>query len=436
MVTNSEKIQYDNLKFKYEKLKAKFDTLEQESIEYKKEINILKKNVTTLEDTNKKLANLAGKQETKLFNEIAKLNEEVIAFNVKKKEYEDTIKTLKGTIDSLEKVVIELKSQKMKNSTNSSKPSSTNGYKIMIQNNRVKTEKPKGGQKGRIGKTLSKIDKVDKSIDVYGKKICECGGKIEYKEFEYIEKQLIELANEIKTIGYRFHKGVCKKCGKECIENIPVELANPIQYSKKIKSIVPIIKNISNMSVETTKDVFCTVFDGLPISTGWIHKQEQKIAKACEPVIEKMKNYLSLVQVAHADETSAKIDDKLGTCISFSDEKVVVYDMFLNKSKESFDEFGIFEKYSGILVHDHNKTYYKYLAIKHAECNVHITRYLEQVIQISNREGAKKLKEFLLSIYKEKLKNITEGKKCLTIERLEQIEKEYLQIIEEWEKRI
>ena len=109
-----------------------------------------------------------------------------------------------------------------------------------------------------------------------------------------------------------------------------------------------------------------------------------------------MKNYLSLVQVAHADETGARIDDKLGTCISFSDEKVVLYDMFSNKSKDSFDEFGIFEKYSGILVHDHNKTYYKYLAMEHAECNVHITRYLEQVIQISNRSGAKKLKEFLL----------------------------------------
>lgn len=434
MVTNSEKIQYDNLKFKYEKLKAKFDTLEQENNEYKKENNLLKKDITTLEDTNKKLADIAENQQTKLFNEIAKLNEEAIAFNAKKKEYENTIKILKGTVSSLEKVVIELKSQKMKNSTNSSKPSSTNGYEKIIQNNRVKSGKSKGGQKGRIGKTLNKIDKVDEIVDVYGKKTCECGGEIEYKEFEYIEKQLIDLANEIKTIGYRFHKGVCKKCGKEYIENIPVELANPIQYSKKIKSIVPIVKNISNMSVETTKDVFCTVFNGLPISTGWIHKQEQKLAKACEPVIEKMKNYLSLVQIAHADETGARIDDKLGTCISFSDEKVVVYDMFSNKSKDSFDEFGIFEKYSGILVHDHNKTYYKYLAMEHAECNVHITRYLEQVIQISNRSGAKKLKEFLLSIYKEKLEIITEGKNCLPIERLDQIEKEYLQIIDEWEK--
>lgn len=71
-----------------------------------------------------------------------------------KKEDKKTIDKLKNKIDSLKMTIEDLKSSKIKNSANSSKPSSTNCYKRVIQNNRVKSGKTKGGQKGRKGKTL------------------------------------------------------------------------------------------------------------------------------------------------------------------------------------------------------------------------------------------------------------------------------------------
>lgn len=422
-MTNAEKIQYQNLKYKYEKLQAKFDMLEQENKEMKKDIQLKEKYIKETKSTC-----------DKVFNEIAKVQEEVDILNGKKKEYEKTIAQLEKTVTSLRVIVEDLKAKKIKNSSNSSKSSSTNEYKRVIQNNRVKSDRKKGGQKGREGKTLNKIEKVDKIVDVYSDDFCTCGGKIVYKEVENIAKQLIDISNEMKTIEYRFHRGICEKCGKEYMPKIPQNLANPIQYSENIKTIIPVIKNISNMSVETTQNVFNTLFKGLPISIGWIHKQDKIIAKKCEPIVEKLKQYLELVEVAHADETSLKIGDKLGTCISFSDSKVVVYGMFLNKSKESFDEFGIFQKYLGILVHDHNKTYYMYDAMKHAECNAHITRYLKHVIELFKRKGAENLKNFLLNIYKEKLQAITDEKSSLGEERTKEIEKEYLAILDEWEE--
>ena len=48
-----------------------------------------------------------------------------------------------------------MKNNKNKDSSNSSKPSSTNGYKKVITNNRSKSTKNKGGQKNHIGKTLT-----------------------------------------------------------------------------------------------------------------------------------------------------------------------------------------------------------------------------------------------------------------------------------------
>ena len=54
----------------------------------------------------------------------------------------------------------------------------------------------------------------------------------------------------------------------------------------------------------------------------------------------------------------------------------------------------MFKEFSGILSHDHNKTYYMDESIKHAECNVHISRYLKYFIDLFDRNGAKEFKKF------------------------------------------
>ena len=57
-----------------------------------------------------------------------------------------------------------LKNNNDKDSSNSSKPSSTNGYKKVITNNREKSGKKQGGQVGHKGETLTK-EKIDKMIE-------------------------------------------------------------------------------------------------------------------------------------------------------------------------------------------------------------------------------------------------------------------------------
>ena len=81
-----------------------------------------------------------------------------------KKEDVKTIQKLAKTIENLKDVIADLKASKIKNSTNSSKPSSTNGYKRVIQNNRVKSGKLKGGQKGKDG-TAGNHDVFDLQVD-------------------------------------------------------------------------------------------------------------------------------------------------------------------------------------------------------------------------------------------------------------------------------
>lgn len=76
-------------------------------------------------------------------------------------KHEKEVKKLNDKIDSLEKENAELKEKvdilegksNQKNSCNSNIPPSKDEYKV--QNHREKSNKKQGGQKGRIGKTLT-----------------------------------------------------------------------------------------------------------------------------------------------------------------------------------------------------------------------------------------------------------------------------------------
>ena len=113
-----------------------------------------------LEEVMKKCDNLS--QEIK---DIKKQHKQEI-FELNKK-HEEEVKNLNAKIDSLEKENVQLKEKidilegksNQKNSTNSSTPPSKDEYKK--QNHREKSTRKQGGQKGRVGKTLT-IEEVEK----------------------------------------------------------------------------------------------------------------------------------------------------------------------------------------------------------------------------------------------------------------------------------
>ena len=148
----------------------------------------------------------------------------------------------------------------------------------------------------------------------------------------------------------------------------------------------------------------------IDISIGNAHNITSQIAKRGQIIVDKIEEHLKKATLANADETTVKIGNKLGCCINFSSENYILYKMYENKSKESFDEFGV----------------------THAECNVHILRYLLYYIELFKRESTTKFREFLMDIYKEKLDAIASGKSNLSQERLQEIERKYIELLDEW----
>lgn len=88
------------------------------------------------------------------------------------------INTLNSEMSALKIRIAELEARLNKNSSNSSKPPSTHGYKKKIKNSRVKSERPTGGQYGHEGHTLLKVENPDHTVDAPIEERCDCGGNL------------------------------------------------------------------------------------------------------------------------------------------------------------------------------------------------------------------------------------------------------------------
>ena len=88
------------------------------------------------------------------------------------------------------------------------------------------------------------------------------------------------------------------------------------------------------------------------------------------------------------------------------------------------DDCGILKDFTGTVVHDHWKPYFRYEACSYGLCNVHHLRELRFIEDHYNQEWAKEMSLLLLEI-KEEVERRRYGENSLSLEQIERFEKRY-----------
>ena len=118
-------------------------------------------------------------------------NELVSNLNSTIRSLNETIVKLENEKEELKKEILRLKNKSDKDSSNSSKPSSTNGYKKVITNRREKSDKSKGAQKFHKPHSLkNKLEQFINSGNVE-EEIIEINKNDKNKDKRYISKMYI-----------------------------------------------------------------------------------------------------------------------------------------------------------------------------------------------------------------------------------------------------
>ena len=140
-------------------------------------------------------------EQEKLLKETNKL---VKSLNKTIETLNEAIEQLKKTNEEQAKEILRLKSKNDRDSSNSSKPSSTNGYKKVITNRREKSDKKQGAQKFHKPHSLNnKLEQFINSGDVE-EKVIEINKNEANKNKRYIEKIVrdIKITKEVKRYRY------------------------------------------------------------------------------------------------------------------------------------------------------------------------------------------------------------------------------------------
>ena len=135
------------------------------------------------------------------------------------------IEELAAQLEKQGEALKELQARLKKNSRNSSKPPSSDGYgkAKRTESLRKAGEKPNGGQQGHEGHTLKASDKPDRT-ETHTPERCEhCQASLSAVDAEvYEERQVFDIpAIRIEVTAHRAEIKICPKCGKETKGKFP-----------------------------------------------------------------------------------------------------------------------------------------------------------------------------------------------------------------------
>jgi len=242
-------------------------------------------------------------------------------------------------------VALKAENQKLKeiinkDSGNSSKPPSSDGFK-KIHNSREKTGRRTGGQPGHKGAVPKLFENPTRTVELKPER-CQCGGKI------------------------------------------------------RLKGISAMLTTEGCVSINRTRQMISELTGGLiNLSEGTIVKWNKQLAERLAPAIKNIKEKLLVSPVLHKDETGIRVDGTINWFHVLGSKTHTLYHADQKRGNAADRAMGVLPSYGGVLVHDHLKGLYDFTC-DHAECNAHILRYLKAAVENRNRIWAEDMIKLLL----------------------------------------
>ncbi len=268
------------------------------------------------------------------------------------------------------------------NSTNSSKPPSSDGLRKKNTSLRPKGEKESGGQKGHPGNTLKQVKKPDHTIS-YQLQTCPCCSSdlCNVKVRKTRRRQVFDIPKpSMEVTEHQVEVKNCPKCNKMVAAEVPKFVKAPVQYGANIRNWAVYLQNQHFIPEDRLKDLFKDIFGVSPSSHTINSFSSALYDNLGEFEADALKKISKEAAVKHLDETGFRIDGKTQWLHVASDEKYTCY--HVSEKRKS-----LLEGLLGTVIHDHWKPYFQLDGVKHGLCNAHHLRELNALIE-DNEEWA------------------------------------------------
>ena len=338
---------------------------------------------------------------------------------------------LEKRIEALEEKVSRLEAIIAKNSNNSSKPPSSDGFKKKTKSLRKKNGKRQGGQQGHTGNTLQKVAVPDHII-VHKVEKCEhCGCDLTETDIHSLSKrQVFDLPPmKIEVTEHQAQRKICPHCNKSNLASFPNNVTEEVQYGKKIKSLMVYFSIYQMIPYKRLKEIFLDLFKH-NLSQGTLVYTNNFCHEQLEEVEGYTKQGIVNLKVANFDETGVYCEKLRKWLFVACNDYLTFYSIHKKRGSEAMNDIAILPFFKGTAVHDFWKPYFGY-SCSHALCNAHILRELLFIFEQYNQEWANKLSNLLIEIKESVDIAKNNGSSQLELSVLSNFEQDYINIVNE-----
>ena len=308
-----------------------------------------------------------------------------------------TINTQTQLIVQLNQTIQELKEQLNKNSKNSSKPPSSDGYKKPAPKSlRKPSGKKVGGQDGHQGTHLAVITAPDEIV-IHMPSACKgcrhyqmCKGTACIAEKRHV-------IDAVVTVNVTEHQvlelPICMLHGDTRRGEFPADVKAAVQYGENLQSLAVALNTVGAVSIKRTHEILSGVFN-IPIETG------------------------------------TRVDKKLWWVHDASNCEYTYLDISPKRGNAGMEQCGVLPEFKGIAMHDCWASYWNYPDIQHAVCCAHLLRELTGIDENHpEQKWASAFIDLLLEMKKVKDKAVEKGKDFLSYYHYHKFDKKYDELI-------
>ena len=242
----------------------------------------------------------------------------------------------------------------------------------------------RGKQPGAKGSGLARSADPDKVEDVYPDSCGGCGQALEQGLAElvgYLALQQVDVPLVVAAVTeFRMHRVRCG-CGHVTEAGRPAGLADaPISYGPNLQTISVYLLVFHAVPVERVCHLIADLTGARP-SPGFVHGMLARAAALLTGFERLLKSLIVVSYVVHFDETTLRCGPK-GVKKYVWTAATALYSLYHlgDRSKDTFDEIGVADGFTGVAVHDYYAVYYVKGAfqagVRHQLCVAHLIRHL------------------------------------------------------------
>jgi transposase len=333
-------------------------------------------------------------------------------------------------IAKLEKRIEELANKLAKNSRNSSKPPSSDGYdKPNPKSQRQKSGRSSGGQPGHKGSTLKQVSHPNK-IEEHKVMICTyCGVDLSTQISNDEEvRQVFDLpAVEIVVTEHRAQIKHCPCCEKRTRASFPAGVTQSVQYGARLQATTTYLNQYQLLPYKRLQELLSDLFD-VNLSQGTLYNILKRGHQHLTTFENEARTILQQSNVVHFDESGVRVKKDRYWLHVASTNDLTYYHINPRRGQTAMDEMDVLPDYQGVAVHDHWASYYRY-DCQHVLCNAHHLRELTFAEEEHQQQWAAKLKACLLGAKKEVDEAIKAGCSSLDSARVSYHKQRYNRVL-------